>query len=104
MAFVIELDDRLVNVRLPAVALPRGVRARRRHDPVVAAFAFLVTNAAGMVLGHGQSKPRLNLPGLPPGNGIAPLPSNHLRAFLENFHPGVAVVGQECRSPSPASE
>src|SRR2546427_12064656 len=57
-------------------------------------LSFVVSDTAGVVVGHGDADPLFESTGVAAGNGIPLIPFDDLLSFFENFHGSVRIVCQ----------
>src|SRR5436309_14793365 len=94
----VQLHDAVVWPAATAVSARSNVaalvaRSARQHF-FETGLSFVVSDTAGMVVGHGDADPLFESTGVAAGNGIPFVPFDDLLSFFENFHGSVRIVCQ----------
>src|SRR5437899_11395241 len=93
-----QLHDAVVRPAATAVSARSNVAAlvaggARQHF-FETGLSFVVSDTAGVVVGHGDADPLFESTGVAAGNGIPLIPFDDLLSFFENFHGSVRTVCQ----------
>src|SRR6059036_1127389 len=94
----VQLHDSLVRAAATAVSARSNVaalvaRSARQHF-FETGLSFVVSDTAGMVVGHGDADPLFESTGVAAGNGIPFIPFDDPLSFFQNFHGSVRIVCQ----------